>query len=324
MKPNYFNGISIIIPTYNREKQLCRLLDSIFKEDISDLYEIVVVDNSSDYDTHEVLSKYSSQKIRVVRNSFNIKMATNMVNTFLHCKTKWMWLISDDDVICENSIKKISNTLPKNSNAAYLKFSTKGTGANGIEKNREVEGLEKFIDYYLEDKNVRRGNLVFVSNGVFNLEILHPHLGYAFEFSYTYIGYLTPVFFALNSGSSILFSNEEIIKYLSPENENWSFATVGLGLSTLSHLPLKLDQDYFKKFLNITMAVTFEKLFKYLLFNKVNMPRQTYKRIYLNSYMFYLTPIEKILSKFCYLLLSFPRIGRVLYPYLLRIINILK
>lgn len=121
-----------------------------------------------------------------------------------------------------------------------------------------------------------------------------------------------------------MFSNEEIIKYLSPENENWSFATVGLGLSTLSHLPLKLDQDYFKKFLNITMAVTFEKLFKYLLFNKVNMPRQTYKRIYLNSYMFYLTPIEKILSKFCYLLLSFPRIGRVLYPYLLRIINILK
>ena len=319
MKQNYFDGLSIIIPTYNREKQLCRLLDSIFKEDISIVYEIVVIDNRSNYDINEVLSKYSSQKLRVVRNSFNIKMATNLVNTFLHCKTKWMWLISDDDVICENSIKIISETLLKNSNTAYCKFSTDGIGSKGKEKNREVKGLEKFIDYYLEDKNIRHGNLVFVSNGVFNLEILHPYLGCSFEFSYTYIGHLIPVFFALNSGSSIVFSNDEIIKYISPENENWSFANVGLGLSTLSHLPLKLNEDYFKKFLKITMPVTFYKLYKFLILNNTDNSINIYKKIYDSSYSYYLTPSQKILSKIFFFTLYYPKLFRVIFSRLFKI-----
>ena len=63
MKPNYIEGLSIVIPSYNREKQLCRLLDSIFKEDISNLYEIVIIDNNSDYDIYEVTRKYTKPKL---------------------------------------------------------------------------------------------------------------------------------------------------------------------------------------------------------------------------------------------------------------------
>ena len=309
MKPNYFDGISIIIPSYNRETQLCRLLDSIFKEDISDVYEIVVVDNSSDYNIYEVLSAYSSEKLRIVRNSFNIKMATNMVNTFLHCKTKWMWLISDDDVICENSIQKISNALPKNSNVAYLKFSTSGIGSLGIERNLKVENLEEFIDYYTSEKIIRTGNLIFVSNGVFNLEVMHPFMGRGFEFSYTYIGYLIPIFFALNNNNPVRFFEDNIVKYVSPQNGTWSFSNVGLGLSTLSHLPLSLDKSYFKKFLKMVSPIHFQIMFEYFVKNHNVYNRIYYSLIYHNSYRYYLNKFQKVQYYVFSFFLIYPRLA---------------
>ena len=313
MKTKYKEGLSIVIPSYNRSSQLCRLLDSIFNDDIKDVIEIIVVDNNSDYDVKKVLCKYSSKKLKVVQNSFNVKMATNMMNTFLHCRTKWMWLISDDDVICQDSIKIANNRIAENADAGYLKFSTEGTGNNGIERNMMVNSLEDFINYYSNESNVRRGNLVFVSNGIYNLELIHPFLGYGFEFSYTYIPYLIPVILGLNNGIPVVFCQEKIVKYQSPENGHWSFDNVGLGLSTLSHLPLLLEKKYFKELLNILMVVKFKGLFLYLLKSKKNNSRRKYNLVYHNVYKYYLTPFQKILSHLLSLLLIYPKLTSLIF-----------
>lgn len=49
--------ISIIIPTYNEEKYLPKLLESIKKQDFND-YEIIVADNNSTDKTREIASLY--------------------------------------------------------------------------------------------------------------------------------------------------------------------------------------------------------------------------------------------------------------------------
>ena len=54
MKRNYIEGLSIVIPTYNRKEQLSRLLDSVFSQDLSNLNEIIIVDNNSDYEIHDI------------------------------------------------------------------------------------------------------------------------------------------------------------------------------------------------------------------------------------------------------------------------------
>ena len=315
MKSKYIEGFSVVIPTYNRKKQLFRLLDSISKEDISNLHEIIIVDNNSDYDIYEVLNKYSNEKIRIVKNSINVKMSTNIVNTFLHCKTKWMWLISDDDIICENSIQKISNILPYNSNMAYLKFSTSGIDRLGIERNLKVENLEGFIDYYTNEKVVRTGNMIFISNGVFNLEVLYPFLGRGFEFSYTYIGFLIPVFFALKNNIPVRFFEDKIVKYVRPENGTWSFSNVGLGLSTLSHLPLSLSKIYFEKFVKMVTPIHFQIMFEYLVKNPNVNNHFYYSIIYHNSYKYYLNKFEKIQYYDFSFFLLYPRLA----TYILKI-----
>ncbi len=315
MKTNYIDALSIVIPTYNRPDKLKRLLESIFKQNLSDIYEIVVVNNCSNYKIEDITHQFDLNKIRIINNPFNVRMATNMVNTFLHCKTKWMWLISDDDVICENATSIINNRISKNPEVGYLKFSTEGIGEVGLENDEKVHNLEQFIDYYANKEVVRSDNLVFVSNGVFNLEALYPFLGFGYEFSYTYIGFLIPVFYSLNEEIPVKFCDEKVIKFVNPGNGVWSFSTVGLGLSTLSHLPLSLDKSYFKKFLKITMLISYKNMFKYLLKQNKEGNQKVYNMIYHSNYKYYLNFTQKIFFHLFTILLVYPKSGN----YLLKI-----
>ena len=94
-----------------------------------------------------------------------------MMNTFLHCKTKWMWLISDDDVICDNAFDLIFQEIKKKFGCMLFKIFTDGIGNYGVEKDYKVNNFKQFIDYYYYSKVKRNGNLIFVSNGVFNLTL---------------------------------------------------------------------------------------------------------------------------------------------------------
>lgn len=312
MKASYIEGLSIVIPTYNRYNSLCRLLNSIFQEDISSVYEIIIVDNNSDYNIYEILKLYSSNKIRIVRNVFNVRMSTNMMNTFLHCKTKWMWLISDDDFISKGALGHITKIIKVNPNSCYLKFSTEGIGDFGIEKKHKANNLEELIDYYHDDNINRTGNLVFVSNGIFNIHNLYPFLGYGFEYAYTYIGYLIPVFMSLShKDNSVTFSEKIIINYSHPGDKFWSYKKVVLGLSTLYHIELPIRKKYFKKLLKITNPVSYLSMFNFLL-KEGEKNYTTFALLYNSSYRFYLDFFDKIIYYFLSLCLLFPKISKIL------------
>jgi glycosyltransferase involved in cell wall biosynthesis len=318
MKYIYTDALSIVIPTYNRREELIRLLDSIFNENLENLYEIVIVNNCSDYDVESITDQYNSDKIRVQNNPFNVKMATNMMNSFFYCKTKWMWMISDDDVVFPKSISQILNRITENPKVGCLKFSTGGDYKLGLEKNVKVNNLEEFIDYYYNDKPIRRGNLVFGSNNVFNLENLYEYLGFGYEYSYSHIPHIIPVLKALNNDIPLVFCEETIIKYIHPGDGFWSFSKIGLGLSTLSHIPINLSKLNYSKFLNITMCATHTAVFLYLIKFQTNHSRKIYKTIYSNCYKYYLTPFQKIESFFFSLSLITPKLTKFLLEKIIK------
>lgn len=290
--------LSIGIPTYNRASQLRNQLQSLFKQDLSLVKEIIVVDNNSDYDIKELVKEFHSDKIRLVINPFNVMMSTNMVNPFLYCKTDWLWLISDDDETLASSINLIISMIKRvKDSTGMIKFSL--TQKENPSKLHEVGSLEDFIDYYFYDKNFNRGELVFMSNAVYNTKNINPFLGYMFEYSYTYIAYLVPVFIGLNQRIiSVAFSNEQIVKYLPPKDGGWQVSRVGLGLSNLSHIPINLSNKYYKRFLNITMTVTHSILFKNLFVHYEPIKsKKAFRLIYNNIYSYYLSCSEKIIAK---------------------------
>ena len=298
----YQNGLTIVIPTYNRENQLKNQLKSIFAQDVDDLVEIIIIDNNSNYDISNIVKHFNPSLIRIVVNPFNIRAHSNVANAFYYCNTEWFWLLSDDDETTYDSINLILDEIvvsPKNT--GMIKFSKSGF----IQKEKTVNNLKEYIDYYYNEKDIRRGDLVFMSTNVYNIKNIHEYLGYAFEFSYTYIPQLIPIFKGLDDNKiSVRFSSTPIAKYIPPREGNYSFGTVGKGLSTLSHLPLNLNKKYRKKFLNICMSITYSSLMSGLLTNKRIDNIEDFKIIYNNIYRYYIPWSGKITVNLFFILMA--------------------
>jgi glycosyltransferase involved in cell wall biosynthesis len=304
--------LSIGIPTYNRRNQLNNQINRLLKQDLSEIEEILIIDNNSDYDAHDFINSFNSNKLRLVKNPINVGMSTNVQIPFLECKTEWLWTLADDDEVLDNSIKTIISRINETaSNTGMIKFSLK---KDNLPVAKIANNLNEYIDYYYNEKNIRHGELVFLSTNVFNVKILSDYLNFAFEFSYTHVGFLVPVIIGLNEKKiTVDFASEPIVKYLAPEDNGWSFATVGLGLSTISHLNLSLKKTYYKKFLKIMMPISYIEMFKYLIQKNNPNNKRIYELIYCNSYKYYLNFFQKIKYSVFKGILSYPKIGKYLF-----------
>ena len=71
--------ISIIIPTYQREKKLKFALDSVFSQTYKN-WEIIVIDNNSNDGSEEMIKSYKSDKIlfKTISNNGNIAKSRNL------------------------------------------------------------------------------------------------------------------------------------------------------------------------------------------------------------------------------------------------------
>ena len=59
---DYMPSATVIIPTYNRGKTLSKCIDSILQQDYpQDKFELIIIDDGSTDDTHELLKKYEKK-----------------------------------------------------------------------------------------------------------------------------------------------------------------------------------------------------------------------------------------------------------------------
>ena len=102
--------LSICIPTYNREKYLKRLLDSIVcQKEFSETndVEIVVDDGPSSDNTESMVKEYIKKywnKIKYYRNPVRIGMCPAFLEAFSLWTGRYLWLIWSDDTIAINAL----------------------------------------------------------------------------------------------------------------------------------------------------------------------------------------------------------------------------
>lgn len=102
--------LSITIPTYNRGDIVYKTVVDGLKFDCDEL-EIVVVDNNSTDNTKELLQKISDTRFRYYRNEQNIGGAANILFSITKARGKYALSMSDEDVICPESITEVINIL---------------------------------------------------------------------------------------------------------------------------------------------------------------------------------------------------------------------
>lgn len=93
---------SIVIATYNRARLIAETLESVFAQEFTD-YEVLVADDGSTDDTHEVLARYGS-RVRVLRQenqgpgaarNLGIREATGEYVVFLDSDDLWFpWTLA--------------------------------------------------------------------------------------------------------------------------------------------------------------------------------------------------------------------------------------
>ena len=100
--------ISIVIPTYNREKVIGRTLDCILSQTLSD-WECIVVDDFSTDDTRKLIEAYEQKDSRFhYKLNERKKGAQGARNTGLyHSSADWMWFMDSDDIVHNDFLEKL-------------------------------------------------------------------------------------------------------------------------------------------------------------------------------------------------------------------------
>ncbi|MFH1424471.1 MAG: glycosyltransferase [archaeon] len=97
--------VSILVPAYNEEEGIARLLDSLLDLDYKNK-EIVVIDDGSKDKTYEIASKYKRRGVKVFKKENGGK--ANALNYGLkHCTGEFIFTIDADCVVDKKTLKKM-------------------------------------------------------------------------------------------------------------------------------------------------------------------------------------------------------------------------
>lgn len=99
--------VSIIIPTYNRERYISQCIESAINQTYDNI-EIIIGDNQSTDNTWSIINDYALKDSRIhpFQNEVNIGPALNWQNCFLKAKGEFLKIIWSDDYISFDYIEK--------------------------------------------------------------------------------------------------------------------------------------------------------------------------------------------------------------------------
>ena len=89
--------VSVILITYNRECFLKETIDSILAQTYRN-FELIIIDNFSDYDFNALVNSYHSNKIRAFQNQNNGIIAINRNFGIERARGNYLAFCDDDDI----------------------------------------------------------------------------------------------------------------------------------------------------------------------------------------------------------------------------------
>lgn len=226
--------LTISIPTYNRRSQLIRLLHSIERQNCIELYQIQIIDNCSNYNIEEALATEFHfaflDNIEIFRRQFNGGADYNITSTFLFVNTELMWLIGDDDELLPGAVRTVVDNYKSHPEIGFYKYSM-----NAKKPQRNDILLNTVSDLVsCHQKGVMYGgDLIFMSNNVYNVEAVKKYFSDSLYYSYCSAGHTIPLLrVLLAEGEKALLCKELIVKYNEPDGDHWNYVKIVASLGT--------------------------------------------------------------------------------------------
>jgi glycosyltransferase involved in cell wall biosynthesis len=233
--------LTIVIPTYNRPKQLLHTLELLLPQMTNDCF-LLILDNHSDIPVEsyviDILNKHPNIKYNIIRNRVNIGGDSNIMRCFEYCETDWLWTLGDDDEITNSAINTILNDIKENSDALYINYYS----PNNLHpvRNRSITcfGLNEFLI------NIDSlASVIFMSSNVYNINKLNANRSsVAYKYTYSCSAQVVIVILNLTDDKMItIFSNKIICISSSSFSNAYTNMNITIlkGISVLMDLPLK-------------------------------------------------------------------------------------
>ncbi len=102
-----FSAISVIIPTYNREKLLPRCIESVLNQTFTD-FEVIIVDDGSKDASEEIYNSYAQKdsRIKIIKQP-NGGVTAARANGVKNASGEWICFIDSDDYIPNDSLSNL-------------------------------------------------------------------------------------------------------------------------------------------------------------------------------------------------------------------------
>jgi len=146
--------LSIIIPSYNTEKLLACCLHSIYRQTKETDYEVIVVDNGSNYNIKHQIRQLADKKLKIklIQNQCNLGFAKACNQGLKKTAGDYILFLNSDTIILDEAIDKAVNLLKKNKNIDILgcqllnSDKTIQPSAGYLPKLRQIFYMMFFID----------------------------------------------------------------------------------------------------------------------------------------------------------------------------------
>jgi len=114
-------GISVVIPTYNREKFIGEAISSVLEQDYDGNIEIIISDDGSTDETLKIASSFG-EKVNVVKkpkNCLTQGVASTRNRGIKACTQEYICFLDSDDFYLPGNLKKLANALTTNTTLGF-------------------------------------------------------------------------------------------------------------------------------------------------------------------------------------------------------------
>lgn len=135
--------ISIIMPSYNREKTIERAIESVLQQTYTN-WELIIVDDASDDDTKTIVNHYiTDQRIKYLRNEKNMGANFSRNRGIRSAQGKYVAFLDSDNTWEKNKLEKQINVLRNECDMVYCAVNSY-LGA----EVRRIPNIVFPLDYY--------------------------------------------------------------------------------------------------------------------------------------------------------------------------------
>lgn len=211
----YVKDLAIVITTYNRKQELIEQLKTLECQEMYDKYSIIIYDNNSNYCVQEELNNNFSNNflsiISVHKRKYNLGGDCNIALSLIQTQAKWVWLLSDDDLTLPDSIEIVLKDIEKYSDYCWLKYSISGFVPFN---DKPLYSIKDIFDTCSSNGHTY-GELVFMSNNVYNMNLLDKYIGNILSFTNTCFSQIVGPLFSIKYGNvGMMFRSASITKYV--------------------------------------------------------------------------------------------------------------